>query len=53
MTEIDVKQKVLAANAAAANALRAAFRASGTLVVNITRLPGRARRRCSRRPRES
>lgn len=40
MTEIDVKQKVLAANAAAANALRAAFRATGTLVVNIISSPG-------------
>jgi hydrogenase nickel incorporation protein HypB len=40
MTEIDVKQRVLAANAAAADALRAAFRATGTLVVNIISSPG-------------
>jgi hydrogenase nickel incorporation protein HypB len=40
MTEIDVKQKVLAANAAAAEGLRAGFAASGTLVVNIISSPG-------------
>jgi len=40
MTEIDVKQKILAANAAAAGELRAAFGASGTLVVNLISSPG-------------
>jgi hydrogenase nickel incorporation protein HypB len=40
MTEIDVKQKILAANAAAAGELRAAFTASGTLVVNLISSPG-------------
>lgn len=40
MTEIDVKQKILAANAAAAGGLRAAFAASGTLVVNLISSPG-------------
>ena len=40
MTEIDVRQKVLAANAAAARALRQSFEASGTLVVNLISSPG-------------
>ena len=40
MTEIDVRQKVLAANAAAAQALREAFDASATLVVNLISSPG-------------
>jgi hydrogenase nickel incorporation protein HypB len=40
MSRIDVKQKVLAANGAAAEALRASFRASGTLVVNVISSPG-------------
>ena len=40
MTEIDVRQKVLAANAAAAQSLRAAFADSGTLVVNLISSPG-------------
>jgi hydrogenase nickel incorporation protein HypB len=40
MTEVEVKQKILAANAAAAGALRAAFAASGTLVVNLISSPG-------------
>jgi len=40
MTEIDVRQKVLAANAAAAEALRNAFREAGTLVVNLISSPG-------------
>jgi hydrogenase nickel incorporation protein HypB len=40
MTEIDVRQKVLAANAAAAQALRGGFAAAGTLVVNLISSPG-------------
>jgi hydrogenase nickel incorporation protein HypB len=40
MTEIDVRQKVLAANAAAARELRDAFADSGTLVVNLISSPG-------------
>jgi hydrogenase nickel incorporation protein HypB len=40
MTEIDVKQKVLAANAAAAAGLRAGFGHAGTLVVNLISSPG-------------
>lgn len=40
MTEIEVRQKVLAANAAAAQALRERFAASGTLVVNLISSPG-------------
>jgi len=40
MTEIDVRQKVLAANAAAAAGLRSAFRDTGTLVVNLISSPG-------------
>jgi hydrogenase nickel incorporation protein HypB len=40
VTEIDVKQKVLAANAAAAAGLRETFARSGTLVVNLISSPG-------------
>jgi hydrogenase nickel incorporation protein HypB len=40
MTEIDVRQRVLAANAAAAGALRESFDGSGTLVVNLISSPG-------------
>ena len=40
MTEIDVRQKILAANAEAARALREAFWASRTLVVNLISSPG-------------
>ena len=40
MTEVDVRQKVLAANAAAAQALRAEFAASETLVLNLISSPG-------------
>jgi hydrogenase nickel incorporation protein HypB len=40
VTEIDVRQKVLAANATAAQALRDAFHAAGTLVVNLISSPG-------------
>ena len=40
MTEIDVRQKVLAANAAAAESLRSGFRDTGTLVVNLISSPG-------------
>jgi hydrogenase nickel incorporation protein HypB len=40
MTQVDVKQKVLAANAAAAAELREGFRESGTLVVNLISSPG-------------
>ena len=40
MTEIDVRQKILAANAAAAAGLRNAFAESGTLVVNLISSPG-------------
>jgi hydrogenase nickel incorporation protein HypB len=40
MIEVDVKQGVLAANAAAAATLRARFEASGTLVVNLISSPG-------------
>ena len=40
MTEIDVRQKVLAANAAAAQKLRESFAVSGTLVVNLISSPG-------------
>jgi hydrogenase nickel incorporation protein HypB len=40
MSQIDVKQKVLADNSAAAEALRSSFRASGTLVVNVISSPG-------------
>lgn len=40
MTTIDVRQRVLAANEAAAAGLRERFRASGTLVVNLISSPG-------------
>ena len=40
MIEVDVKQKVLAANAAAASTLRATFKRSGTLVLNLISSPG-------------
>ncbi len=40
MTEIDVRRKVLAANAEAAEALRRGFRTSRTLVVNLISSPG-------------
>ena len=40
MSRIDVQQKVLAANSAVAEALRASFRTSGTLVVNVISSPG-------------
>lgn len=40
MTEIDVKRKVLEANASAARSLKETFHASGTLVVNIISSPG-------------
>jgi hydrogenase nickel incorporation protein HypB len=40
MSRIDVQQRVLAANSAAAEDLRASFRTSGTLVVNVISSPG-------------
>jgi hydrogenase nickel incorporation protein HypB len=40
MPEVDVRQKVLAANQAAAAALRESFRARKTLVVNLISSPG-------------
>jgi hydrogenase nickel incorporation protein HypB len=40
MTEVSVREKVLAANAAAARGLRASFEESGTLVVNLISSPG-------------
>jgi hydrogenase nickel incorporation protein HypB len=40
VTEVDVRQKVLAANAAAARGLRAGFLEAGTLVVNLISSPG-------------
>ncbi len=40
MPEVDVKQKVLAANQAAAAALRESFRGQRTLVVNLISSPG-------------
>ena len=40
MPEIDVRQKVLAANQAAAASLRESFRGQGTLVVNLISSPG-------------
>ncbi|MEO8053929.1 MAG: hydrogenase nickel incorporation protein HypB [Acidobacteriota bacterium] len=40
MIEIDVRQKVLAANAAAAAGLRETFARTGTLVVNLISSPG-------------
>ena len=38
--EVDVRQNILAANAAAAGALRERFAAAGTLVVNLISAPG-------------
>ena len=40
MTEVDVKQKVLAANSVATSALRESFGRAGTLVVNLISSPG-------------
>ena len=40
MTQVDVRKRVLEANEAAAAGLRAGFRTSGTLVVNIISSPG-------------
>ncbi len=40
MTQVDVRQKILADNAAAADALRARFAASRTLVTNLISSPG-------------
>ena len=40
MTEVNVREKVLAANASAARGLRDAFRETGTLVVNLISSPG-------------
>lgn len=40
MTDVDVKQKILQANLAAALALRGGFAAAGTLVVNLISSPG-------------
>jgi len=40
MTQVDVRQAVLAANAAAAGKLRDSFTAAGTLVVNLISSPG-------------
>ena len=40
MTQVDVRRKVLADNAAAAAGLRTGFRESGTLVVNLISSPG-------------
>jgi hydrogenase nickel incorporation protein HypB len=40
MTEVSVREKVLAANASAARGLRDAFRETGTLVVNLISSPG-------------
>ncbi len=40
MTQVDVRQKVLAANAEAAAGLRSRFAAGGTLVVNLISSPG-------------
>ena len=40
MTQVDVRKKVLEANAEAANELRRSFREAGTLVVNIISSPG-------------
>jgi len=40
MTEVEVRQKVLSANAAAADELRRSFARSGTLVVNLISSPG-------------
>lgn len=40
MPEVEVKERILAANAAAAAALRATFEEAGTLVVNLISSPG-------------
>jgi hydrogenase nickel incorporation protein HypB len=40
VTQLDVRQKILADNAAAAGALRGRFAAAGTLVVNLISSPG-------------
>jgi hydrogenase nickel incorporation protein HypB len=40
VTQLDVRQRILADNAAAAGALRARFTAAGTLVVNLISSPG-------------
>ena len=40
MTQVDVRQRILADNAAAAAALRARFAAGGTLVLNLISSPG-------------
>ena len=40
MTQVDVRQRILADNAAAAAALRERFAASGTLVLNLISSPG-------------
>lgn len=40
MTEVDIRQKVLAANGAAAQKLRDSFAGSGTLVINLISSPG-------------
>jgi|SRR5450830_441142 hydrogenase nickel incorporation protein HypB len=40
MTEVDVRRKILADNASAAESLRESFRASSTLVVNLISSPG-------------
>ncbi len=40
MTQVDVKKKILEGNLAAAAQLRAGFRASGTLVINMISSPG-------------
>ncbi len=40
MSELDVRQRILAANEAAAAGVRSRFRAAGTLVVNLISSPG-------------
>ncbi len=40
MTEVDVRQRILAANEAAAAAVRGRFHAAGTLVLNLISSPG-------------
>ena len=40
MTEIDVRQRILAANEAAAGDIRSGFAAAGTLVINMISSPG-------------
>jgi hydrogenase nickel incorporation protein HypB len=40
VSDVDVRTRILAANEAAANGLRARFRAGGTLVVNLISAPG-------------